>query len=76
MRIEWPCVSRRRYNALRWQLEQANLRLVVAESEVQHLTDRRLDHVKKMAIAAMKIDGLNKALAVRVRALEIEATPV
>ena len=63
MRINWPLVSRRRYNALRWQFNQTRLNLEVAHSQVQHLTDHRLDHVKDMAAAKIEIAALKKRIA-------------
>ena len=70
MRINWPCVSRQRYNALNWQYNQARLELDVARSSVQHLTDRRLEHVTSMAKAAVTIDRLTKTLAEMTAAIE------
>ena len=63
MRFNCPFVSRRRYNVLEWQLQETRLELEVASSSVQHLTDRRLDHVAQLANAAVKIDKLEKELA-------------
>ena len=63
MRINWPLVSRTRYNNLSWQLNQARLTAHVAETTIQHLMDRRLDHVTKMATAAIEIAALKKKIA-------------
>ena len=62
MRFNCPFVSRRRYNVLERRHRQTRLELEVAQSSVQHLTDRRLEHVAKLANAAVKIDKLEKEL--------------
>ena len=74
MRINWPCVSKRRYKALNRQHNQAKLELSVARSSVQHLTDRRLEHVAKMAKAAVTIDRLTKLLAKMTSAVEAKCS--
>ena len=60
MRIRWPFVSREVHDDLRRQLNEAQLTLGVANSQVQHLTDRRTDHVKRLAQAAMEITRLKR----------------
>jgi chromosome segregation ATPase len=60
MRIQWPWISRRAHDELRRELEQTRLTLGVANSTVHHLTDRRMDHVKRLAKAAMKISTLER----------------
>ena len=83
MRIIWPLVSRARYDALLWQLSQARLTAHVAETTIQHLMDRRLEHVTKMAKTAMEIKGhkediaeLKKEIARLERARVIDGVPV
>ena len=76
MRIIWPLVSRARYDALLWQLNQARLTAHVAETTIQHLMDRRLEHVTRMATAAMEITELKKEIARLERARVIDGCPV
>ena len=75
MRINWPFVNRRRYNNLLWQFNEAKLTAHVAETTIQHLMDCRLDHVKKMAMAALEIARLKKEISKHERDLTIAGLP-
>ena len=60
MRFQCPFVSRRVFNDLRWQLNETKLMLSVANSETQHLCDRRMENVSALARAAMNISRLER----------------
>jgi chromosome segregation ATPase len=74
--MTWPLVRRRRLHdaegrlacaylniqTLQSSLNATKLTVEVLESEVHHLTDRRLEYVNTMAGAAMEIHQLTKDL--------------
>lgn len=76
MRYEWPFVSKRKHETLREKLHKTNLTLYIAESTVHHLTDCRLDHIKRLADAAMTIARLNNDVKALRHELECQGTPV
>ena len=76
MRINWPLVSRTRYNNLSWQFNEAKLTAHVAEATIQHLMDCRLDHVKERAEAKIEIAALKKKIARLERERVIDGAPV
>ena len=76
MRIIWPLVSRARYDALSWQLSQARLTAHVAETTIQHLMDRRLEHVEEKARTKIEITELKKKITRLERARGIDGVPV
>ena len=53
--MNWPFVSRRRYDQALQQIAQARLELEVERSEVAHLRARRMDMVNTLAKAAIEI---------------------
>lgn len=63
MRINWPLVSRRRYDNLLWQFNEARLTAHVAETTIQHLMDCRLDHVTEVVTAKLEIKRLKKEIS-------------
>ena len=76
MRFQCPFVSRKVHDDLSRQLNETRLTLGVANSEVHHLTDRRIDHVKRLAKAAMKISRLEREVRELKGELLIQGTPV
>ena len=53
--MNWPYVSRRRYDQALAQIAQARLELEVERSEVAHLRSRRLEMVSTLAKAAIEL---------------------
>jgi hypothetical protein len=76
MRINWPLVSRTRYDNLRWQFDQARLTAHVAETTIQHLMDGRLDHVTEKARAKIEIAALKKKITRLERDRVVDGCPV
>ena len=60
MRINWPCVGLRRFNELERENDKIRLNCEVANSSVQHLTDRRAEYVTRMAEVALEISRLKR----------------
>ena len=76
MRYEWPWVSRKVHDELRRELNEARLDLSIANSTVHHLTDCRMDHIKRLANAAMTIARLQNDVKALRHELEYQGTPV
>ena len=58
--MNWPFVSRRRYDQALAQIAQARLELEVERSEVAHLRARRLEVVSTLAKAAIELKAAHK----------------
>ena len=58
--MNWPFVSRRRYDQALQQIAQARLELEVERSEVAHLRARRMDMVNTLAKAAIELKAAHK----------------
>jgi len=58
--MNWPYVSRRRYDQALAQIAQARLELEVERSEVAHLRSRRLEMVSTLAKAAARLGAAHK----------------
>jgi len=58
--MNWPYVSRRRYDQALQQIAQARLELEVERSEVAHLRARRMEMVNTLAKAAARLSAAHK----------------
>ena len=58
--MNWPFISRRRYDQALQQIAQARLELEVERSEVAHLRARRMDMVNTLAKAAIELKAAHK----------------
>jgi len=61
--MNWPYVSRRRYDQALQQIAQARLELEVERSEVAHLRARRMEMVNTLAKAAIELKAAHKEAA-------------
>jgi len=58
--MNWPFVSRRRYDQALQQIAQARLELEVHRSEVAHLKKGKTEMVARLIKAAMRIKEIRK----------------
>ena len=58
--MNWPYVSRRRYDQALQQIAQARLELEVERAEVLHLRERKLEMVGTLAKAAIELKAAHK----------------
>jgi len=55
MNVNWPFVSRARYESLEWELRRVRLDRDVLVNEVAHLKESRLSLVRSLAKAAREL---------------------